>query len=93
MRPTTWKFCLTGLWLCAAQAWAQSNTVHLVVPFATGGPTDMAARVIAPLLSETMGKTVIADNRVGATGAIGAEFMARTPKLARAVKDGNIKPE
>ncbi len=79
MRPTTWKFCLLGLWLCAAQAWAQSNTVRLVVPFATGGPTDIAARVIAPLLSEAMGKTVIVDNRVGATGAIGAEFVARAP--------------
>ena len=83
MRPTTWKFCLTGLWLCAAQAWAQSNTVHLVVPFATGGPTDMAARVIAPLLSETMGKTVIADNRVGATGAM-APNLWRAPPSSRA---------
>ena len=79
MRQPTWKICLMGLLLSAAQAWAQSNTVRLVVPFATGGPTDIAARVIAPLLSEAMGKTVIVDNRVGATGAIGAEFVARAP--------------
>ena len=70
--------------IAASLAWAataslaQTNTVRLVVPFATGGPTDIAARVIAPLLSEAMGKTVIVDNRVGATGAIGAEFVARS---------------
>lgn len=60
-------------------SFAQNQTVRLVVPFSTGGPTDIAARVIAPLLSEAMGKNVIVDNRVGATGAIGAEFVARAP--------------
>jgi tripartite-type tricarboxylate transporter receptor subunit TctC len=68
-----------SLFLAATSSYAQSNTVRLVVPFSTGGPTDIAARVIAPLLSEAMGKTVIVDNRVGATGAIGAEFVARAP--------------
>ncbi len=61
--------------LASFGTFAQNNTVRLVVPFSTGGPTDIAARVIAPLLSEAMGKTVIVDNRVGATGAIGAEFV------------------
>ena len=60
-------------------SFAQNQTVRLVVPFSTGGPTDIAARVIAPLLSEAIGKNVIVDNRVGATGAIGAEFVARAP--------------
>ena len=76
---TTRRFVCIALLLCASLASAQNNTVRLVVPFATGGPTDIAARVIAPLLSEAMGKTVIVDNRVGATGAIGAEFVARAP--------------
>lgn len=76
---TTRRFACIALLLCASLASAQNNTVRLVVPFATGGPTDIAARVIAPLLSEAMGKTVIVDNRVGATGAIGAEFVARAP--------------
>jgi len=76
---TTHRILGVALLLCASLASAQNNTVRLVVPFATGGPTDIAARVIAPLLSEAMGKTVIVDNRVGATGAIGAEFVARAP--------------
>ena len=76
---TTRRIFGLALLLCVSLASAQNNTVRLVVPFATGGPTDIAARVIAPLLSEAMGKTVIVDNRVGATGAIGAEFVARSP--------------
>lgn len=68
-----------GLLFASTAAVAQPSTVRLVVPFSTGGPTDIAARVIAPLLSEAMGKTVIVDNRVGATGAIGADFVARAP--------------
>jgi tripartite-type tricarboxylate transporter receptor subunit TctC len=68
-----------SLLLSASFSFAQNQTVRLVVPFSTGGPTDIAARVIAPLLSEAMGKNVIVDNRVGATGAIGAEFVARAP--------------
>ena len=76
---TTRRIFGLALLLCVSLASAQNNTVRLVVPFATGGPTDIAARVIAPLLSEAMGRTVIVDNRVGATGAIGAEFVARAP--------------
>jgi tripartite-type tricarboxylate transporter receptor subunit TctC len=65
---------------CALAVRAQeSGPMRLVVPFSTGGPTDIAARVIAPLLGEALGRTVIVDNRVGATGAIGAELVARAP--------------
>ena len=63
--------------LSPAQA-QSSNTVRLIVPFAVGGPTDIAARVIAPLLGDVMGKTIVVENKVGATGGIGAEFVARS---------------
>jgi len=70
--------------LWAAQVMAQSTaSVRLVVPFATGGPTDIAARVMAPLLAEALGRPVIVDNKAGATGAIGADIVARS------VPDGN----
>ena len=65
-------------------AGAQSTQpIKLIVPFATGGPTDIAARIIAPRLSASLGRPVVVENKVGATGAIGAEF------VAKAAPDGN----
>ncbi len=70
--------------LCAAlslpsQAQTPSTAPkRLVVPFAVGGPTDIAARIIAPALGEAYKRTFIVENRVGATGAIGTEFVARS---------------
>jgi tripartite-type tricarboxylate transporter receptor subunit TctC len=67
-----------GLTLLSSAQAQPNNTVRLIVPFAVGGPTDIAARVVAPLLGEVMGKTVVVENKVGATGGIGAEFVARS---------------
>lgn len=66
-------------WSGVSSALAQGPVpLRLVVPFATGGPTDIAARVIAPLLSGVMQRPVVVENKVGATGAIGTEFVARS---------------
>lgn len=74
---------LVALQLCAASgAAAQESServVRIVVPFATGGPTDVLARVLAPILGSSMKRTVIVDNKAGATGSIGAGFVARAP--------------
>ena len=71
-------FCAAVLSL-PAQAQAPSTApMRLVVPFAVGGPTDIAARIIAPALGEAYKRTVIVENRVGATGAIGTEHVARS---------------
>jgi tripartite-type tricarboxylate transporter receptor subunit TctC len=51
--------------------------VHIIVPFAAGGPTDVIARVLAPRLSEALKRPVVVENKVGATGAIGAALVAR----------------
>jgi tripartite-type tricarboxylate transporter receptor subunit TctC len=72
----------TGLVFLAAfgvsTAAAQSGPpVRLIVPFATGGPTDIGARVIAPYLTELTKRTVIVENKPGATGVIGTELVAR----------------
>ena len=63
--------------LAVAPAWAQKGgVVRLIVPFATGGPTDIAARVVAPYLGERTGRPWVVENKVGATGAIGTELVA-----------------
>jgi len=55
--------CSAGLLLLgalgAATALAQLSSVRLIVPFATGGPTNIGARVIAPYLGELTKRTVI----------------------------------
>lgn len=60
----------------AAAAWPE-RAVTITVPFAPGGSTDTAGRVIAQKLNEKFGVPFIVENRPGATGAIGASAVAR----------------
>ena len=60
-----------------AQAWP-TKSIRLVVNFAAGGSTDVIARSMAQKLAETLGQSVIVDNRVGAAGNIGLEVVARS---------------
>ena len=55
-----------------------AKPVRLVVGFAAGGATDIAARVLSQKLSENLGQTVIVDNRPGASGNVAAEQVARS---------------
>lgn len=65
----------------AAQAWPV-RSIRFIVPLAPGGGTDVAARVVAQALGESLGQTVVIENKVGANGVIGIT------EAARAAPDG-----
>ena len=72
-----------GLCLCAVAGAAMAQPyparpVRLVVGFTAGGATDIAARVIAQKLSETIGQQVVVENRPGAGSTLAAEAVARS---------------
>jgi tripartite-type tricarboxylate transporter receptor subunit TctC len=53
------------------------RSIRIIVPFAAGGAVDVMARIIGEKLASTWGQPVIVENRVGASGNVGAEVVAR----------------
>ena len=77
----------------AALAHAQpfpSKPIRVVVPFPPGGAVDFFARVVQGPLSENLGVPVIIENKAGASGMIGAEFVAKAPADGYTLLLGNI---
>jgi tripartite-type tricarboxylate transporter receptor subunit TctC len=66
--------------------------IMLVVPFPPGGPTDAMARTLAAEMKDRLGQPMIVENRAGAGGNIGAEFVARAPADGQTLLFGTSGP-
>jgi tripartite-type tricarboxylate transporter receptor subunit TctC len=71
-------FCLV-LTPAGAENICPEAVVRLVSPFPAGGPTDVAARIVAEKLRERLGQNIIVENRAGAGGATGTGYVAQQP--------------
>lgn len=64
--------------------------VRMIIPFAPGGASDFAGRIISPRLSEALGQQIVIENRAGASGNIGMEAAAKAPADGYTIFLGNI---
>src|SRR5438128_11443695 len=55
-----------------------SKPIRMIVPYAPGGTSDILARQIGPKLTEAWGQPVIVENKTGANGNVGADFVAKS---------------
>ena len=84
-----------GLTLAAGAAHAQAwpaKPIRLIVPYAAGGYYDLVARVTSPRLSEQLGQAVVVENRAGANGMIGTDFVAKSAPDGYTILIGGIGP-
>src|SRR4029077_11451956 len=77
------KFAAAAALLLAAPATAPAHTypsrpIRMVIAFPAGGPPDFVGRLIADKLKDTFGQ-VIVENKAGANGALGADYVAKSP--------------
>jgi len=85
-------FCV--LLLAAPAALAQQSypqkPIRYIVPFPAGGIADVFARIIGSRMSESWGQPVVVENRAGAGGNIGADFVAKAPPDGYTILMGSI---
>jgi tripartite-type tricarboxylate transporter receptor subunit TctC len=80
---------LAGIATAAAQGYP-TQPIRMIVPFAPGGASDFAARLIQPGLQSFLGQPVIIENRAGAAGNIGMELAARAAPDGYTLFLGNV---
>jgi tripartite-type tricarboxylate transporter receptor subunit TctC len=80
MRNRWWVAALGVLALSVGPVQAQNypnRPISFVVPFAPGGLTDVPARILAPIMQEKLGGSIVVENKTGASGVVGATHVWR----------------
>jgi tripartite-type tricarboxylate transporter receptor subunit TctC len=101
MRPTIARvvagaLCAAAAVVAAPAAFAQAATgastrpIHIVVGFTPGGAPDILARLLAERLTAAWGQSVIVDNKPGAGGNTGADFVAKSPPDGLTIYVGTV---
>ena len=78
MRLLRWVVLLVPLAAPVRAETFPSRPIHLIMPYAPGGIVDFAGRVVAQKLGEALGQTVVAENRPGAGGIVGVEYVGHS---------------
>ena len=60
--------------------WQPDRPIQIIVPWAAGGSTDQVTRVVAPILEEQLGQSVVVVNQPGASGSIGTKAVLDAPR-------------
>ncbi|MGH8641050.1 MAG: Bug family tripartite tricarboxylate transporter substrate binding protein, partial [Burkholderiales bacterium] len=91
-----WMYWIAAMaCLCATASWAQNypvKPVRYVIPFPAGTGNDIVGRLLTDRLTRLWGQQVIVDNRAGASGVIGAAFVAKAPPDGYTLLHCNIAP-
>ena len=84
-----------AVWMCSAASWAQNyptKPVRYVIPFPAGTSNDIVGRLLTDRLTKLWGQNVVVENRVGASGTIGAAFVAKAAPDGYTLLHCNIAP-
>lgn len=66
--------------LAVAQDWQPDKPINIIVPWSAGGSTDQVTRVVAPVLEEALGASIVVVNQPGASGSIGTKASLDAPR-------------
>lgn len=101
MRPTLIRYTLlSSLFMSAlglssvaqAQTTYPDKTITFVVPYAAGGSSDTRSRMLAQKMAESLGVTIVVENKPGASGNIGTNYVARAKPDGYTIGLGNFGP-
>lgn len=78
--------------LAQAQEWPAKQTIKFIVVYPPGGASDVTARLLAAKLTESLGQSVVVENKPGANGMIATEFVAKSAPDGYTLLMANLGP-